>query len=183
MIFLGILKVEFHRSGHLKPRLRQGTLWVGIGSHRQQLRTTWNPVGVTPREERGRAGETLRSSAAAFERTGTPAPGWPGRCNVLNKAMWKECMHHRWNMADKWKQYTCVRVHFVGREGERTSLRESLENYSSRKDFCLKANGLLPNTPVIIGGHMNALGWLWQITENPNQNLKKKGFTISLGKI
>lgn len=85
-------------------------------------------------------------------------------------------------MAGKWKQYTCVQVHFWEGEGERTSLRESLEKYSSRKDFCLKANGLLPNTSIFTGGHMNALGWLWQITENPNQNLKRKGFTISLGK-
>lgn len=85
-------------------------------------------------------------------------------------------------MADKGKQYTCIQVHFGEGGGERTSLRESVEKCSSRKDFCLKAYGLLPNTPVIIGGHMNALGWLWQITENPNQNLKRKGFTISLGK-
>lgn len=82
-----------------------------------------------------------------------------------------------------WKQYTYVQVHSGEGEGKRISLRESLDKYSSRKDFCLKANGLLPNTSVFTGGHMNALGGLWQITENPNQNLKGKRFTISLGKI
>lgn len=52
-----------------------------------------------------------------------------------------------------------------------TNLRESLEKYSSKKDFCLQANGLLPNTSVFTGGHMNEC--IVMIVTN-NRKLKSK---------
>ena len=103
IIPLRVPEAELHRKdcGNLDPRLSKGSLWMGVGSNRQQLRATPKVLGVTPRDERYWARELFPSSAAAFSSPGT-CRMVTRACNVLSKVMWKVYMHRHWNRTGMW---------------------------------------------------------------------------------
>lgn len=151
---------------------------VTLDSNWAQLQTSWQESQRW--EVLARSGEGVPQLCCYAS---SPALQWKERLrNVLKKTMWKVYLDHCWNEAAMWRNlyHGTTHVHDDSWEEkwERTSWRESLLKCSSRKTLILRP---ISNCLILVfftECHMNALGWFWQVTEDPNKSLNWKRFII-----